>query len=137
MCSGTSGRLSNIVGSQRSNSLRDKARGRSNNLHLASLCCHRASWVFDPYRPRYVRWVQGTITMTESVSGAHRRVSTLHPYESAPPSLSPNPRPSHPTSTNPLRAMHFSSGRKALHRVRPGQRIIKNIELAPCRHPPR
>lgn len=39
--------------------------------------------------------------MTESVLGAHSRVSTLHPYERAPPSLSPSPRPSHPTSTNP------------------------------------
>lgn len=33
--------------------------------------------------------------------------------------------------------MHFSTRRKALHRAGPGHCIIKYIELAPCRHPPR
>lgn len=48
-------------------------------------------------------------------------------------SLASYPSPSHLNHYT----MHFSTGRKALHRAGPGHCIIKYIELAPCRHPPR
>lgn len=65
----------------------------------------------------------------------HSNVSPSPEYDSdpalpAPPQLTQPPRPTRYT-------MHFSTRRKALHRAGPGHCIIKYIELAPCRHPPR
>lgn len=88
----------------------DKLCSYSNNPLLACLC-RRAPWLFNPFHPRCT-WTTG---MMESVLGAHSLVSTLHKYKSAPPSLSPDLHPSHPPTQ---RAVHFSSGRKALHRAR-------------------
>lgn len=94
---------------------------------------------FNPSHPktssggwRY-RWSNHFETLTQQrqpVTWIRQRPRPSRSSASRPSPAQPTPRPTRYT-------MHFSTRRKALHRAGPGHCIIKYIELAPCRHPPR